>query len=264
MGGSGSKTPGWGNGAGSRGVYSAAQTTQPTRSTGVTLSSTGSHDAISRGTGRAIYWCVIPYHVWRPHRAATTCSTNSSRGAVTRPSRRAGRRVTTRNSVRTVAASTTATRHDARPAAGPPYSRRAAPRSRDGTPLVRRACESRPAPPTARASLPAARRLPLATRDRTHSGKWSCFRQRSPRPKPGSILIQRENPGVYAGRESRHSGTLFTVAPVRGSNRGGMTAPTSGQSDNLGIPTRLSQAIPCGSGTDTDAKHEGTSESLTG
>ncbi len=40
-----------------------------------------------------------------------------------------------------------------------------------------------------------------------------------------------------------------------------MTAPMSGQSDNLGIPTRLSQGIPYGRGEDTDTKQQGTSES---
>ena len=49
-------------------------------------------------------------------------------------------------------------------------------------------------------------------------------------------------------------GTFLTVRPVRTLNRGGMTAPMPGQSDNLGIPVQLLQGIPCGRGQDTDAK----------
>jgi len=79
-----------------------------------------------------------------------------------------------------------------------------------------------------------------------------------------SIFIQRENPGVYPGRESRHGGTFLPAAPGCTPNRGGTTAPMSGQSDNFGIPTRLLQGIPCGSGEDTDKKQQGTSESPMG
>ena len=81
----------------------------------------------------------------------------------------------------------------------------------------------------------------------------------------GSIFKQRENPAVHGvdetlrvsfthqnasrsgdGCESRTSGVFFPVWVVCTPNRGGMTAPMSGRSDDLGIPARLSQGIPCG------------------
>jgi len=71
-------------------------------------------------------------------------------------------------------------------------------------------------------------------------------------------------PPFTAGVNGVGVGTFLPVRPVCTSNRGGMTAPMSGQSDNFGIPARLSQVSPAGEAQDTEATHQGPSESPTG
>ena len=92
-----------------------------------------------------------------------------------------------------------------------------------------------------------------------------------------TIFSQRENPVVVGLRPTARGvsdatlftacvnrvsvGTFLPVRPVWPPNRGGMTAPMSGQSDNFGIPARLSQVSPAGAAQDTDPTQQGTSES---
>ena len=78
----------------------------------------------------------------------------------------------------------------------------------------------------------------------------SSFSERIPAFRPG---VNRVSVGVF-----------LSARPVCTPNRGGMTAPMPGQSDNLGIPARLSQVSPAGAAQDADTKQHGTSESPTG